>query len=517
MLRLRHFAASALALAACADQPGPSSLAGPAPAPLLSAGPADQSLQDRYIVVFKPSVRDVDAAVDQLVRENGIVQVHYRYRAALQGFAATLPAQALEGVRRNPNVEFVEADGLATIDAGTQNNPPSWGLDRIDERDISVENVYNYENEGQNVEAYILDTGIRYTHQEYRGRAFSGWDFVDNDADAQDCHGHGTHVAGTVGGTGTGVAKLVKLYGVRVLNCSGSGSYSGIVAAVDWVTQRRQATNAPPMVGNMSLGGGFSSALNTAVNNSVAARVVWAVAAGNDTGADACNKSPASATGALTVGASGSNDARASFSNIGTCLDLFAPGVSITSSTYNADNTYAAWSGTSMATPHVAGVAALYLSGHLTATASEVNTAITSGATPNKITDPGLNSPNRLLYSLIAGATVDPPSPPPSGATSVGLASISGTGLGNGKKNWKAQITVTVKDDKGALIPSATVSGSFTTGGSGSCLTGANGTCTLTSGAISRSVSSTTWTLTGIAATLTWDGTITTVTVNNPF
>jgi len=502
MRRLTLLAASAGFLAACADQPAPTAVSEPAPAPLLAAGAQDQSLRDRYIVVFKPSVRDVDATVDRMAREHGIGQVHYRYRAALRGFAASVPAQALEGLRRNPNVEFVEADGLATISAGTQTSPPSWGLDRVDQQNLPLNNSYSYQNEGQNVEAYILDTGIRYTHQEFAGgRAVSGRDFVDNDDLSQDCHGHGTHVAGTVGGGTTGIAKQVKLVGVRVLGCTGSGSYSGIIGGVDWVTQQKQARPTVPMVGNMSLGGGASSALNTAVNNSVTAKVVWAVAAGNDN-ADACTKSPASAALALTTGASTSADARSSFSNYGTCVDVFAPGSSIYSSTYNGDNTYASWNGTSMASPHVAGVAALYLSANPTASATTVNGAITGGATPGKITSAGTGSPNLLLYSLIAGGTVEPPPPPPPPTTvAVHIGSLTGAGALTGKKFWKASATAVVLNASNAPVANATVSGSFSTGGTGSCLTAANGQCPITSGNISRNILSSTFTVTNISGT----------------
>lgn len=498
MRRLALLAASAGFLAACADGPAPTAVSEPSAAPLLAVGNQDLSLRDRYIVVFKPTVRDVDATVDRVARENGVGAVHFRYRSALLGFAATIPSQALEGVRRNPNVEFVEADGVATISGSPQLNPPSWGLDRVDERDLPMDAAYAYQNSGQNVEAYILDTGIRYTHQEYAGRAFSGWDFVDNDADAQDCHGHGTHVAGTVGGTTVGLAKQVKLIGVRVLNCSGSGSYSGIVAAVDWVTQQKQARPAVPMVGNMSLGGGVSSSLNTAVNNSVDAGVVWAVAAGNDN-ADACTKSPASAAKALTVGASTSSDARASFSNFGTCVDLFAPGSGIYSSTYNGDNTYASWSGTSMATPHVTGAVALYLSANPAASAASVNAAVTGGATQGKVTDPGTGSPNLLLYTLIAGGTVEPP--PPATIT-VHIGGLSSSATLSGKKFWKASVSALVVDANGAAVPNATIAGSYTGGGgTGTCLTAANGRCTITSGNIARSTLTTTFSVSGVTGT----------------
>jgi subtilisin family serine protease len=461
MRRLALLAASAGFLAACADGPAPTAVSEPSAAPLLAVGNQDLSLRDRYIVVFKPTVRDVDATVERVARENGIGTVHFRYRSALLGFAATIPSQALEGVRRNPNVEFVEADGLATISGSPQLNPPSWGLDRVDERDLPMDAAYAYQNSGQNVEAYI-------------------------------------HVAGTVGGTTTGLAKQVKLIGVRVLNCSGSGSYSGIVAAVDWVTQQKQARPAVPMVGNMSLGGGVSSSLNTAVNNSVDAGVVWAVAAGNDN-ADACTKSPASAAKALTVGASTSSDARASFSNFGTCVDLFAPGSGIYSSTYDGDNTYASWSGTSMATPHVTGAAALYLSANPAASAASVNGAITGGATQGKVTDPGTGSPNLLLFTLIAGGTVEPP-PPPATIT-VHVGGLTGSATLSGRKFWKASVSALVVDANGAAVPNATVAGSYTSGGSGTCLTAANGRCTITSGNIARSTLTTTFSVSSVSGT----------------
>lgn len=398
-------AASLLLAAGCAE---PTPVSGPSestPAPLLAAGREGQA-PDRYIVVFRASVADVDRATDEVMRGAG-GQVHLRYRAALKGFAATIPAAALDGIRRNPNVEYVEADGIASIivEQTLPGTNSQWGLDRIDQRDRPLNQKYVYEKTGSGVRAYILDTGIRYTHQEFGGRAVSGPDFVSSDNFSEDCHGHGTHVAGTVGGATVGVAKAVTLVGVRVLGCSGSGSYAGIIGAVDWVTQQKQANAGVGMVGNMSLGGGVSSALNTAVNNSVSAGVVWAVAAGNEN-SDACTRSPASAASALTTGASTSSDARSSFSNFGTCVDLFAPGSSIYSSTYNGDNTYASWNGTSMATPHVAGVAALLLQGNGSASAASINSAVTGNASVGKLTSIGTNSPNLLLYSL--GPAPDP-------------------------------------------------------------------------------------------------------------
>ena len=514
MLRFRHLAAFVLVLAACADQPNPVAPPQAAAAPLLATSGGNQSLRDRYIVVFKPTVSDVDATVDQLVRDQGIGQVHFRYRAALKGFAATLPPQALEGIRHNPNVEFVEADGLAYA-IGTQTSPPSWGQDRVDQHLLPLNQSYTYDADGTGVRAYIIDTGIRFSHQEYPGRAFSGYDYIDNDTDASDCHGHGTHVAGTVGGTTTGIAKNVTLIAVRVLDCSGSGSYSAVIAGIDWVTSDH-TTRGTPAVANMSLGGGLSSSVNTAVTNSINAGVVYAVAAGNDN-ADACTKSPASTPKALTIGATGSTDARASFSNYGTCVDLFAPGVGITSSTITGDNTYASWSGTSMATPHVAGVAALYLSANPTATPAQVESAIKGGATPNLVTDPA-GSPNLLLYSLITTGA-PPPQPPPPATIAVHVGDLTGTSANSGKKFWKATVNILVVNASDLAVANATVNGSFSTGGSGSCLTGSTGRCSIISGNLSRTlVSSTKFSVTTVSGTnLNYQaGAITSVTVPKP-
>ena len=359
-----------------------------------------QRIPNRHIVVFRDDVLDPGALADLLVRAGG-GRLHYTYSHALKGFAATLPTQALDAIRRNPNVSYIELDGQVSIDATTQLNPPSWGQDRVDQRRLPLDNTYSADGDGVGVRVYILDTGIRFSHQEYAGRAFSGYDFIDNDADASDCQGHGTHVAGTVAGRSTGLAKAATLVAVRVLDCGGSGSYSQVIAGVDWVTRDHQARGTPA-VANMSLGGSASAAVNQAVTNSIAAGVVYAVAAGNSN-KDACTASPASTPNAITVAASGGADARASFSNYGVCVDLFAPGVSITSSTMTADNSYASWSGTSMATPHVAGVAALYLSANRSATPAQVEAAIEGGATPNLVTDPA-GSPNLLLYSRVAPA-----------------------------------------------------------------------------------------------------------------
>jgi len=379
-------------IAACADQPvsGPQE---PTPAPLLGVAQEGGPLRDRYIVVFRDNVGDVDAEVERATRGFG-AQVHYRYYSAIKGFAATLPSAALEGLRRNPNVSYIEADGEMSI--STTQTPATWGLDRIDQRNLGLSNSYTYNYTGSGVTAYIIDTGIRFSHNDFGGRAVTGFDAVDGGS-ADDCNGHGTHVAGTVGGSTYGVAKGVALVGVRVLNCSGSGTTSGVVAGIDWVTSNHTTGAA---VANMSLGGGASTALDNAVKNSIADGVTYAVAAGNSN-RDACRFSPARVAEAITVGATTSSDSRASYSNSGSCLDIFAPGSSITSAWYTNNTATSTISGTSMASPHAAGVAALYLQTNASATPSAVRNAIVNGATTGTVTNAGRGSPNLLLYSLL--------------------------------------------------------------------------------------------------------------------
>lgn len=242
------------------------------------------------------------------------------------------------------------------VEAAGDQGGATWGLDRIDQRDLPLNSNYHYDYDGSGVTAFVIDTGVRNTHNEFGGRASSGYDFIDNDNDSSDCNGHGTHVAGTIGGSTYGVAKNVNIVGVRVLNCSGSGTNSGVISGINWVKNNAQG----PSVANMSLGGGASQALDDAVNAAVAAGISFVVAAGNDN-SNACNYSPARAANAVTVGSTTSTDSRSSFSNYGTCLDIYAPGSSITSAWYNSNSATNTISGTSMASPHVAGVAALYL------------------------------------------------------------------------------------------------------------------------------------------------------------
>ncbi|GAA2658880.1 S8 family peptidase [Paractinoplanes durhamensis] len=326
------------------------------------------------------------------------VAVTERYTAALNGFAAKMSEAAAKRLAADPAVAYVEQDQVFTV-ADTQSNA-TWGLDRIDQRALPLSTTYTYPRTGTGVRAYIIDTGILTTHTQFGSpsRATSGYDFVDNDANATDCNGHGTHVAGTVGGSTYGVAKGVSLVGVRVLNCSGSGTTAGVVAGINWVTSNA----VKPAVANMSLGGGASTTIDNAVASSIASGVTYGVAAGNGNifgiRANACNYSPARVPSAITVGATQNTDAAASFSNYGTCVDILAPGVNITSSWYSSTTATNTISGTSMATPHVVGAAALVLQANPTYTPAQVASYLTTNATPNVVTNPGTGTPNRLLY-----------------------------------------------------------------------------------------------------------------------
>jgi subtilisin family serine protease len=389
-----------------------------APAPVIGTD-HPRAIPDRYIVVLRKTVTSAQrGAATDLARLNG-GKIHFRYSAALEGFAANLPPRAVQRLQNNPNVEYIEADRTVTTVA-TQ-SPATWGLDRVDQRSLPLNNSYTYTPTGSGVNAYIIDTGIRRTHNEFGGRALVGFTSINDGRGTDDCNGHGTHVAGTVGGSTYGVAKAVRLYAVRVLDCAGSGTDSGVIAGVDWVSANRVL----PAVANMSLGGGASAALDAAVNNSINAGVTYAVAAGND-GANACNYSPARAPAAITVGSTTSSDARSSFSNYGSCLDVFAPGSSITSSWHTSNTATNTISGTSMASPHVAGVAALYLQGNPGAAPATVRDAIVNTSTTGVVTGAGSGSPNRLVYSPLTsggGGT-----PPPAGCTETYGGSLAGSG-----------------------------------------------------------------------------------------
>ncbi len=363
---------------------------------------APGAIDGRYIVVLnRQSSRTVAADARKVAVDKG-GRITYQYGTALKGFAAKLPNRAVRALRANPAVAYIEADRRVSID-GDQTGA-TWGLDRVDQRNLPLNSTYHYDATGSGVKAYIIDTGVLTTHNEFTGRTAPGYSAIGGTP--TDCHGHGTHVAGTVGGTTYGVAKGATIIPVRVLDCNGSGTDSGVIAGIDWVTSNH---TSGPAVANMSLGGGVSSSLDAAVNNSINDGVFYAVAAGNDNGANACNGSPGRVPAAVTVGSTTSSDARSSFSNIGSCLDIFAPGSSITSAWYTSNTATNTISGTSMATPHVTGAAALYLQTHATASPSAVSSWLTSNATTGKVTNPGTGSPNRLLYTL-EGTTEPPPS-----------------------------------------------------------------------------------------------------------
>ncbi|HEX6040316.1 S8 family peptidase [Longimicrobium sp.] len=379
--------ASLLALAACADQ-GASPVASLGGAPVLSAANA---IDGQYIVVLN------EGANPRSVAAVAGVSPRYVYTATVNGFSATLNAGQLNALQHNPNVAFIEQDAPVQASLVTQANA-TWGIDRIDQRNLPLSTTFNYTSTGLGVTAYIVDTGIRFTHTQFTGRVSSGYDAVDGGT-ADDCNGHGTHVAGTVGGTTVGVAKGVNLVAVRVLDCAGSGTNAGVIAGVDWV-----GNNAvKPAVANLSLGGGASTALDNAVSNAISKGVTFVVAAGNgNTGGraqDACGYSPARVPSAITVSATDKTDTKASYANYGTCVDIFAPGNDILSAWYTGDTAGATISGTSMASPHVAGVAALYLQGNTTASPATVASALVSGSTANKVIKPGTGSPNRLLFT----------------------------------------------------------------------------------------------------------------------
>ena len=389
---------------------------------------AEKRIANQYIVVLKDDVGDVETEALRLARDfGGDRNEGHTYNRAIKGFSVRMPEQQALRLANDPRVEYVEEDGVVSL--GTTQSGATWGLDRIDQRDLPLNGTYTYTPTGTGVRAYIIDTGIRATHTQFAGRVISGFTAINDGLGTNDGNGHGTHVAGTVGGSTYGVAKNVTLVAVRVLDSSGNGTNSGVIAGIDFVTSNHQA--GQPAVANMSLGGGASSAVDTAVNNSIADGVTYAVAAGNET-QNACNVSPARAANAITVGSTTTSDARSSFSNFGTCLDIFAPGSSITSAWRTSDTATNTISGTSMATPHVAGVAALFLETNPTASPATVAAAIINSSTPNKVTNAGTGSPNRLLFSLLTGAPPPPPPPPP------GSQLLLNPGFESGGVNWVA-------------------------------------------------------------------------------
>jgi subtilisin family serine protease len=355
---------------------------------------AERAIPNQYIVVLDQdadgdvvgTARKAEALLSARGRAANQIWAH-----ALKGFSVEMTEEEALALADDPDVAYVEEDAVMEINV-TQTGA-TWGLDRIDQRSRPLSGTYSYTTTGAGVNVYVIDTGIRRTHSDFGGRASVAFDVIGDGRNGNDCNGHGTHVAGTIGGTTWGVAKSVRLFAVRVLNCSGSGTTSGVISGVNWVTAHR----VKPAVANMSLGGGASNSLDTAVSNSIAAGVTYAVAAGNSN-ANAASFSPARVGAAITVGASTSSDARSSFSNFGSVVDVFAPGSSIRSAWLTSDTATAVLSGTSMASPHVAGVAARILQSSPGASPATVRNTIVNNATTNVLTGVPSSTPNRLLF-----------------------------------------------------------------------------------------------------------------------
>ncbi|CAN5583009.1 S8 family peptidase [soil metagenome] len=392
---------------------------------------ADSTVPADYIVVLsKPAIEEMNAqftasgfdvsaqavvtsAMRTLSDDYDLSDASKTFSHAIRGGVFELDGEEAAALRKDPRVAYVERDGRVSISdfhtTATQAVAP-WGLDRLDQSSLPLSKTYESPDGGAAVNAYVIDTGVLKTHTEFQGRASFGYDFVDNDNDATDCNGHGTHVAGTIAGATYGVAKNANIIAVRVLDCNGSGSFSGVVQGIEWVT----AHHTGPSVANMSLGGGVSQAIDDAVAASIQSGVTYVVAAGNEN-QNACNSSPSRVPAAITVGATTNTDARASFSNFGSCVDVFAPGQDITSSWFTSATATNTISGTSMASPHVAGVAALYLAQHPSALPAEVSSKIATNALSGKISNAGTGSPNLLanISFLLTGITPPGPTPPP--------------------------------------------------------------------------------------------------------
>ncbi|EPB1992356.1 S8 family peptidase [Acinetobacter baumannii] len=362
--------------------------------PVNDSSQAKGIIKNQYIVILN---KDAGPSKDfaQNIAKQHAGKVLQSYDTVLKGFAIYLPDTAgtafIEAMKKNPQVLSVESDTIVNIDATTQSNP-DWGLDRIDQKALPLNSAYSYLLTGSGTTAYIVDTGILSSHQEFSGRVLSGYTAISDGNGTTDCNGHGTHVAGTVGGTTYGVAKNVNLVPIRILGCDGSGASSNVIAGLDWILKNGKK----PAVVNMSLGGATSSSLDSAVENLYNNGYVMVVAAGNSN-TDACTSSPARVSKAITVAATDNTDTRASYSNYGSCVDIFAPGSQINSSWIGSNTATKILNGTSMATPHVAGVVAEMLQSTPTASPQTISTNLLNQASSNVVKNPS-GSPNRLLY-----------------------------------------------------------------------------------------------------------------------
>lgn len=408
-------------------------------APMMAKQPGGKYIDAAYIVVLNDDVKEseVDGESDRICKQRN-AKKNRSFKFALKGFTVNLSATEIEEVRKDPRVKYIEQDQIVTTVAIQNTSSVLWGLDRLDQPTLPLSGTYTYEKTGSTVDAYIFDTGIKLDHVEFTGRLLTGYNSVTLGASPNDGNGHGTHVAGTVGGTTYGVAKQIKLIPVKVLGDNGSGSNSGVIAGVDWAVGHH--VDGKPAVGNMSLGGGASQASDDAVRRAINDGIVMCVAAGNSN-ADAINSSPARTPEAITVGSTTSTDARSSFSNYGSVVDIFAPGSAITSAWFTSSTAINTISGTSMACPHVAGVAALYLENNLGTTTAQIETALKSNAVTGLITGLPAGTANRLLQTIFT------PPPPPDQAPAVPVQASpanAATGVSlTANLTWNAAATAT--------------------------------------------------------------------------